>query len=224
MTTSTTAVIPLDQQIETYVRLGYPALAGLDEEGFREIASRAVAAASAAASAAQASSGDAPGLSALLVVTSPLIAPEARVPLLRLPGSEVPGFVDRNHDSDARKGLSHYVPREGLAVPDAPVYVALGIERGDEFRDVAPRDALPVIAGRGRSPLTIDEGISLVTVAPELLVKNRCFMLAGSTRGDKRVPAVWIAEKAPKLGWCFEGVPHSWLGVASAAGRVGAAP
>ncbi|MFS8641238.1 MAG: DUF5701 family protein, partial [Symbiobacteriaceae bacterium] len=76
-----------------------------------------------------------------------------------------------------------------------------GIERGDEFRDVAPRDALPVIAGRGRSPLTIDEGISLVTVAPELLVKNRCFMLAGSTRGDKRVPAVWIAEKAPKLGW-----------------------
>jgi len=59
VTTSTTAVIPLDQQIETYVRLGYPALAGLDEEGFREIASRAVAAASAAASAAQASSGDA---------------------------------------------------------------------------------------------------------------------------------------------------------------------
>ena len=100
------------------------------------------------------------------------------------------------------------------------MYVALAVERGDEYRDVAPRDALPVIASRHRSPLTIDEGISLAAVAPHLLVKNHCFMLAGSTRGDKRVPALWIAEKAPKLGWCFDGVPHSWLGVASAGNRI----
>ena len=86
---------------------------------------------------------------------------------------------------------------------------------------VAQVDALSVIASRGRTPLTIDEGLSLATVFPELLVKNHCFMLAGSTRGDKRVPALWISERAPKLGWCFQGVPHSWLGVASARGRAG---
>lgn len=215
MTTSTAAAISLEQQLETYISLGYPALAGLTEGAFRDAAAPAVAAVSAVASAP-----NEPGLPALLVVTSALISPEARVPLLRLPGSDIPGFVDKNHDSDARKGLSHYVEREGVQAPEGPFYVATGIERGDEFRDVAPRDALPVISGRGRSPLTIDEGISLLTVAPELLVKNHCFMLAGSTRGDKRVPALWIAEKAPKLGWCFEGVPHSWLGVASASGRV----
>lgn len=220
MTTSSTAAITLEQQLDTYVDLGYPELAGLTEDAFREAASAAMSAAPDRVSEAKASAADGPGLRALLVVTSALISPEARVPLLRLPGSQRPGIVDKNHDSDARRGLSHYVPREGADVPDEPFYIVLGIERGDEFRDVAPREALPVIAGRGRSPLTIDEGISLATVAPELLVKNHCFMLAGSTRGDKRVPALWIADKAPKLGWCFEGVPHSWLGVASVADRV----
>jgi hypothetical protein len=30
---------------------------------------------------------------------------------------------------------------------------------------------------------------------------------------------MWISERAPKLGWCWDGNPHDWLGVASAAGR-----
>lgn len=215
MTTSTAIDLRslVGSQLDSYVAAGYPALAGIDESAFRDLAQRAIESADLAATPDAAPS--VPGLPALLVVTSVLIAPELRVPLLHVKGSDVPGIVDKNHDSDARKGLGHYVPRDGVAVPDAPMYIAMGIERGDEFRDIAPRDALPVIATRGRSPLTIDEGISLAAVAPELLVKNHCFMLAGSTRGDKRVPALWIADKAPKLGWCFEGVPHSWLGVAS---------
>ena len=67
---------------------------------------------------------------------------------------------------------------------------------------------------------TIDEGIAVVTHAPELLEQNRCFMLSGSRRPDRRVPAMWISERAPKLGWCWDGNPHSWLGVASATRRV----
>jgi hypothetical protein len=207
----------LGGQLDAYVALGYPALAGMEEFAFRDLAEKAIRSAKLAGSDATASAS--PAMPALLVVTSKLIAPEFRVPLLCLDGSDKPGIVDKNHDSDARKGLSHYAPRPRLNVPDAPMYVVLGLERGDEFRDVAPRDALQVLAERGRTPLTIDEGISLATVAPQLLIKNHCFMLAGSTRGDKRVPALWIADKAPKLGWCFEGVPHSWLGVASAMRR-----
>ncbi len=213
----------LMSQVDAYVAQGYPALAGLSESRFRSMAQRAIDAADAGAKAADSA---APGneensLPALLVVTSEVIAPHLRVALLRLEGSSLPGIVDKNHDSDERKGLSHYVPRAELKVPDARMYVLRGVERGDEYRDVAPREALPQVAARGRTPLTIDEGISLVAVAPHLLVKNHCFMLAGSTRGDKRVPALWIADKAPKLGWCFEGVPHSWLGVASAVARLG---
>lgn len=215
----------LSAQTHLYVALGYPALAGLTEDAFRSLADAAINRALAtppglAPAAGSGAHAPAEGrVAALLVVTRAVIDDEARVPLLHLDGSDRPGFVDRNHASDARQGLAHYLPRPELAVPDAPMYVAWDIERGDEFRDVAPRDALPSITQRGRTPLTIDEGISLATAYPDVLVKNHCFMLAGSTRGDKRVPALWIADKAPKLGWCFDGVPHSWLGVASAATR-----
>ena len=105
-------------------------------------------------------------------------------------------------------------------MPDARAYLLLGVERGEEFCGVRPEEALPVIRGRGRTPLTIDEGIAVVTHAPQLLEKNKCFMLSGSRRHDRRVPAMWISERAPKLGWCWDGNPHTWLGVASAAARV----
>ena len=83
-----------------------------------------------------------------------------------------------------------------------------------------PEEAFGVITGRGRSPLTIHEGIAVATHFPWLLVKNHCFMLSGSRRGDRRVPALWISERAPKLGWCWDGNPHDWLGVASAGRRL----
>ncbi len=83
-----------------------------------------------------------------------------------------------------------------------------------------PEAALPVLLGRGRTPLTIPEGIALVRAFPAVLEKNRCFMLSGSRRGDRRVPALWISGRSPKLGWCWDGNPHSWLGVASTAGRL----
>jgi hypothetical protein len=94
------------------------------------------------------------------------------------------------------------------------------VDRGEEFCGVRPEDALPVVRSRGRTPLTIDEGIAVVLQQPALLERNKCFMLSGSRRGDRRVPALWISERAPKLGWCWDGNPHSWLGVASAGSRV----
>ena len=72
---------------------------------------------------------------------------------------------------------------------------------------------------RGRTPLTIHEGLALATQFPASLEKNRCYMLAGSRRGDKRVPALWISNRAPKLGWCWDGNLHTWLGIASAGSR-----
>ena len=38
--------------------------------------------------------------------------------------------------------------------------------------------------------------------------------------GDKRVPALWVSARRPRLGWCFQGAPHTWLGSASCGGRV----
>lgn len=203
----------LDAQIDAYESAGYPALAGLSEAEFATLFEPLRTAAEALHATADAGNGH---IGFVAVVSDAVISPERRVPLLRLPGSVREGVLDRNHGPD---GLEPYVAVEDSGIPQELVYLLVEVDRGDEFRNVAPRYARPAIGGRSRSPLTIAEGLSIATVFPEFLMKNHCFMLAGSSRGDKRVPALWISGRAPKLGWCFDGVPHSWLGVASAAGR-----
>ena len=156
-----------------------------------------------------------PGRAAyVVVVTRDLVDPYATVPLMSLRGQQ--GVVDRNH---APGDLATYDPLPELGIP-GPAYLLVDVDRGEEFCGVRPDEALPVVRGRGRTPLTIDEGIAVVTLAPRLLEKNTCFMLSGSRRHDRRVPALWISQGAPKLGWCWDGNPHTWLGVASAGSRV----
>ena len=208
--TDPTAV--LDAQIDRLVELDYPALAGLDETAFRSVVEPL------RGFVALLPDDDLPAGRApfVLVVTRDLVRPEDTVPLLRLAGSAKPGRVDRNH---AEGDLATYHPLPELAVPRAPAYLLVDVDRGEEFCGVPPEAALPVIRERGRTPLTIDEGIAVVTHAPRLLEKNKCFMLSGSRRHDRRVPAMWISDRAPKLGWCWDGNPHTWLGVASAGDR-----
>jgi hypothetical protein len=203
------------RQVDRLVELGYPTLSGLDEPAFRELL----------APLARPASGvpEQDDVPFVVVVTRALVRPDETVPLLRLVDGRKPGVVDRNH---AEGDLATYqpLPELGLDVLDAghapKAYLLTGIQRGEEFCNVRPEDALPVIRGRGRTPLTIDEGVAVVTHAAHLLEKNRCFMLSGSRRHDRRVPAMWISEGAPKLGWCWDGNPHTWLGVASAGGRL----
>jgi hypothetical protein len=58
---------------------------------------------------------------------------------------------------------------------------------------------------------------------PEVIARNRGFSMAGSRRGDQRVPAFWISEGRPKLGWCWDRNPHTRLGTASCSGRIAGA-
>jgi hypothetical protein len=158
-----------------------------------------------------------PAVTGLAIIVVRGFDPVRLVGHLRLPGRDESGVLDRNHGPE---GLSGYRPIDGVDVPKAAAYVLVDVDRGDEYRGIAPRDALADVVRRGRSPLTIEEGLAAVLVRPELLESNHCFSLAGSRRGDKRVPALWIAGHAAKLGWCWEGAPHTWLGLASVAGRV----
>ena len=214
--TSDPAVM-LRDQTERLVELGYPGLAGLDEAAFRDLVAPLEAALPAALPAGLPGTAEPGTVPFVLVVTRDLVRPEDTVPLLRLAGGAKPGVVDRNHGAG---DLGGYHPLPDLEVPVTAAYLLLGVERGEEFCGVRPADALPVIRGRGRTPLTIDEGIAVVTHAPHLLEKNKCFMLSGSRRNDRRVPALWISERAPKLGWCWDGNPHTWLGTASASARL----
>jgi hypothetical protein len=114
----------------------------------------------------------------------------------------------------------------GVHIPTAPVYLLVDIDRGHASLNVRPSDAFQAINKSGRSPLTIDEGVAIVTHFPEFLMKNNCFsLLASRHTGDQRVPAIWInAKKEPNLGWCWDGNPHTWLGSASCVKRIAYLP
>ncbi len=203
--------IEFAMQVDRLVELGYPTLAGVEEAAFRSLVDPL------REQAAEFTGEYADGRAAfVLVVSCELVSPHDTVPLLRLTDGRRPGVVDRNH---AEGDLATYQPLEELAVPRAPAYLLMDVERGEEFCNVRPEDALLTIRARGRTPLTIDEGIAVVTHVPQLLERNKCFMLSGSRRHDRRVPAMWISKNAPKLGWCWDGNPHTWLGVASARER-----
>lgn len=109
------------------------------------------------------------------------------------------------------------------SIPQSAVYLLIDIDRGKDTLNVPPSLALTTIHDHKRTPLTIDEGVAIITQYPEFLSKNNCFSLLASRTGrDKRVPAIWInANKEPNLGWCWEGNPHTWLGSASASYRIG---
>jgi hypothetical protein len=156
--------------------------------------------------------GSAPEGASFVLVPGPALVPvSARVPMLRL-GDRV-GTLSR-HFADA----DTFGPV--VALPDTPVYAVVGIERGEEFCGVRPAEAAEVLQDRGRTMLTMEEGLAFLHAVPAALAKNKCFHTGASRGTDKRVPALWISDKAPHLGWCWEQNHHTWLGVASADSRV----
>lgn len=116
--------------------------------------------------------------------------------------------------------LGEFEPIASVEIPPKPIYSLVDVDLGGESRNVTPEEALKDILTRGRSPLTIEEGIALMLQQPGAIEKNWGFSLAGSRRGDQRVPAFWVSEGRPKLGWCWDRNPHTWLGTASCAARV----
>jgi len=152
----------------------------------------------------------------LLVVTRHVAPIEQTMPQTTLHGKRKSGFVDHSYEPGA---LERFVATKETELPDQRVYLLFDIARGEEFCGAVPNDAMDVIAKRGRTLLTIEEGIAMITHFPQVLVKNKCFSLGGSRAGDHRVPAIWISQNAPKLGWCWERNPHTWLGMASAGAR-----
>lgn len=116
-----------------------------------------------------------------------------------------------------------FTSTDDVVIPEGMAYLLIDVDRGKETINIPPNEALKKIKKANRSPLTIDEGIAILTQFPDFLMKNNCFsLLASRHKGDQRVPAIWInANKNPNLGWCWDGNPHTWLGSASCKSRIG---
>ena len=203
----TPATEEFDRQSQTLVDAGYPALAGLDEAGFRALLEPLRRPSRAAASSAPTR------IPFAIVVSSALVSADRALPALHWKATT--GWTELTADE-----LATFCPTEGVAVPEAAVYLVTDVDTGQETVGVRARDALPAILGEGRTPLTIDEGVSLLALFPGILRERNAFFLPGSRCGDKRVTALWVSKGHPRLGWCWEGNPHTWLGSASAAGRL----
>ena len=164
---------------------------------------------------------------ALLVIAPALAPPSVLAPLLRR--GERPGFVVEDMtDVDA------FAP-SGVELPGSALYLVEHPQRGDEFENATPAEALAALTERSRTPLLLTEGLHWALQNPEVIERNHCFMTIGSRlektpgRYDSRTPALWISggtgrdgrdrRDAPKLGWCWWNNRHTWLGIASAAGR-----
>jgi hypothetical protein len=204
---ATPATEEFDRQSQTLVAAGYPALAGLDEAGFRAMLEPLRRPSRAAASSAPTR------IPFAIVVSSALVSADRALPALHWKATT--GWTELTAEE-----LATFRPTEGVAVPAAPVYLVTDVDTGQENLGVRARDALPAILGEGRTPLTIDEGVSLLALFPGILRERNAFFLPGSRCGDKRVTALWVSKGHPRLGWCWEGNPHTWLGSASAAGRL----
>jgi len=200
----------LDRQVATLVDKGYPAIAGVTPQELTDL----VAPLRSAVLDLPAERPVRGRVPFALVVDTALVPAVEAMPMTRLNGR--PGCVSRD-----TQDIDTFTPIEGVPVPSGDVHLVLDVDRGPDTRNVTPDDALVSIVERGRSPLTVDEGIAVITHFPEMLEKNHCFSLLASRCGDRRVPALWISDRRPKLGWCWAGNPHTWLGSASCAGRVG---
>lgn len=164
-----------------------------------------------------------------LLVVHPDLAPvSALAPMISLNGKS--GFVVTDMtDADA------FTPIESVTVPAAPLYALTQLDRGDTMANWSPDEALPAILASSRTPLTLAEGVHWLLQVPAVLERGHCFMTIASRRPrpngalDARTPALWISNgtgrdgkanrDAPKVGWCWAGNRHTWLGFASAASR-----
>lgn len=214
-----TAQQELDRQVRAYVATGVASLLGLDEVSLRRrveplhqaLQHHVPSDDDAAASARE--RGD--HVPFVLVLDHGGRGLNALVPAMRHGARHGTSVIGDDE-------LGTYAPVEGVDLP-AGDRLVVDVDTGGPFRGATPEAALAAVRRAGRTPLTVEEGIALVVVRPDMLRPNRCFSLMGSRRGDQRVPAVWLSARAPRLGWCWDRNPHDWLGAAHAAGRLGAA-
>jgi hypothetical protein len=201
-----------DRQLETLLQKDYPTLLGMPEKKFKKELEPLKAKLSEVSDAeVDLEQGKLPFV---IVVQSKLLKADEAMARLNFYGK--PGVI-----SMYPRKPEDFKIIEGVIVPEGLAYLLTDIDRGKAFLNVIPETALKTIKQEKRSPLTINEGIAVLTHYPEFLKKNNCFSLLASRHTDQRVPALWISEKRPKLGWCWDRNPHTWLGSASCKARVG---
>lgn len=203
----------LSQRAETLIRLETPRIIGLSDQDFASRIDRLGALLD-------------PDLEIVLMGNIPLC-------IAFRPGSaDLPAMMSRI-EAKAAKGVIDMTPLspeafdviDEVRIPGGDLYLLIDVDTGRDFLNVSPENALAAMRQRGRTPLTLDEGVALTAQYPELLtdkVGYNCIQMPGSRKpADQRVPSIWFSRGEPRLGWCWDRNIHTWLGSASAGLRLG---
>lgn len=202
-----------DRQLSRLLELDYPAVAGTSPKDFMKQVDPLRARLERSVTPEKSPDGRIPFV---LVLKAAVIPPASAMPLLESDGR-------RGYTSMAPHDLEKFQPIDSLQIPAGTAYLLVDVDTGKSTLNATPDKALEIIMGQERSPLTIDEGIAVVAQYPNILKANNAFYMLGSRGGDRRVTALWVSDGKPRLGWCWAGNPHTWLGSASCALRVGSA-
>lgn len=107
-----------------------------------------------------------------------------------------------------------------VVVPAGWAYLIFDIDTGRDLREVAPDEALKRIEADHRSPLTVEEGIAVITHDPKAFDAG-WYSLPGTRRSERMVTALWVDKGRPTLGPWQGNEPNRWLGSASCRERRG---
>ena len=133
-----------------------------------------------------------------LVVTSRLVTPDRVLPTIHW--KTTTGWTEYTADD-----LAGYRPIGGVDVPAHAAYLVTDVDTGTATLDVRAKEAVPLIQAEGRTPLTIDEGVSLLALWPGILKDRNAFFLPGARDTSKRVAALWVSKGAGRAtrtpGW-----------------------
>lgn len=201
--TATAVELEFDRQVHALVATGLPAMLGLAEECFRACCEPLRDVLPPGAPVA----GD----------RVPFVVVVPDVPVLDVLAT-VQTAGGGGFSTMTAEDVAGFAPLPELGVPPVP-YLLLDVDTGPDTLALPPRDVAPRLSAAGRTPLTVAEGLALLVSDPGVLRSRGCFSLLGSRSGDERVPALWVSGRRPRLGWCDEGAPHTWLGTASCSAR-----
>jgi hypothetical protein len=183
-----------NQQKQTLIQKGYPALLGMSEEEF-----------------------NAQTDSLWKLVSEKLgsleIIVKGKIPLLLVVSQGL--VIEKMAKINAHTELdvaNVNLPKEN------PLYVLLDVEDGEHMVAKSPKDALKKFEKDNRSALTINESIALLTHYPELL-KNHYLISAGSfyPKGNETLPLLWLLDEHgnPELHYAWFHIAHGSYGTAS---------
>ncbi|WP_314685751.1 DUF5701 family protein [uncultured Bifidobacterium sp.] len=192
------------RQLDRIVALGYPDVADMSAEAFRALADPLLAALET----------EDLGSDLLLVPTRELVSPESLI--ARTSINRMAGFTTM-----PPRDIIGFMPQDGFEPPEGPFYLVVGPHTGTAYVNREPDVARKLIDSDERLPLTLEEGLAVVTQHPQWLVKRNGFNLLGSRSADGRVPSIWMSQGAPRLGAVWPNSRHTWLGNAYCGSRRG---